>query len=46
MRYRIIYIENTAKKPSRGLVLNTIFFFYDSLERIKQGGRINTSREK
>lgn len=27
MRYGIIYIENTAKKPSRGLVLNTIYFF-------------------
>lgn len=37
MRYRIIYIETIAKKPSGGFVLNTIFF-YDSLERIKQGG--------
>lgn len=36
-----------AKKPSRGLMLSTVFVFYDSLERIKLGGgRINTSREK
>lgn len=45
MKYRIISIETTARKPLWGICVE-YYIFCDSLERIKQGGRIDTRREK
>lgn len=35
-----------SQEALQGTCVEYYIFFYDSLERIKQGGRINTSREK